>query len=241
MLTKRLLVLPTYNEAKNISILIPRLFKHIPDISILVIDDGSPDGTAKIVKSLKNEFPNLEIIDQGKKSGLGAAYRTGFQWGIANGFTEIIEMDADLSHRVRDLVQLLKVKEDSNADLVIGSRWISGGEIENWSRSREWLSRFANRYVRALLDLRVNDATSGFRIYDGALLRKIDFSATRSGGYTFQIEMTRAARKQEAKIVEVPIIFRERENGSSKMSKAIVFEAIFLVTIWGLKRFLRLK
>ena len=241
MLTKRLIVLPTYNEAKNISILISRLFKYIPDISILVIDDGSPDGTAKIAKSRKTEFPNLEIIDQGNKGGLGAAYRTGFQWGLANGFTEIIEMDADLSHRVRDLVKLIKVIEESKADLVIGSRWISGGEIENWSRSREWLSRFANRYVRTLLDLRINDATSGFRIYDGALLRKIDFSATQSGGYTFQIEMTRAARKQGAKIVEVPITFRERENGSSKMSKAIVFEAIFLVTIWGLKRFLRLK
>jgi dolichol-phosphate mannosyltransferase len=210
-------------------------------MSILVIDDGSPDGTAKITESLKKEFPNLEIIDQEIKSGLGAAYRTGFQWGIANGFTEIIEMDADLSHRVRDLAKLIKVKEDRKADLVIGSRWISGGEIENWSRSREWLSRFANRYVRALLDLRINDATSGLRIYDGALLRKIDFSATRSGGYTFQIEMTRAARKQGAKIVEVPITFRERENGSSKMSKAIVFEAIFLVTIWGLKRFLKWK
>ena len=241
MLTKRLIVLPTYIEAKNISILIPRLFKHIPDISILVLDDGSPDGTAKIAKSLKSEFPNLEIINQEKKNGLGAAYRTGFQWGLANGFTQIIEMDADLSHRVRDLTKLIKVIEESKADLVIGSRWISGGEIENWSRSREWLSRFANRYVRTLLGLRINDATSGFRIYDGALLRKIDFSATRSGGYTFQIEMTRAARKQGAKIVEVPITFRERENGSSKMSKAIVFEAIFLVTIWGLERFLRLK
>jgi len=241
LLAKRLIVLPTYNEAKNISILIPRLFKYIPDISVLVVDDGSPDGTAEIAKSLKSKFLYLEIINQGKKSGLGIAYRTGFDWGLANGFTEIIEMDADLSHRVRDLVKLIKVKDESKADLVIGSRWISGGEIENWSRSREWLSRFANRYVRTMLDLQVNDATSGFRIYDGSLLRKIDLSGIRSGGYTFQIEMTRAARKQGAKIVEVPITFRERENGSSKISKAIVFEAIFLVTIWGLKRFLKLK
>ncbi len=241
MLAKRLIVLPTYNEAKNISSLIPRLFKYIPDISVLVVDDGSLDGTANIAESLKNQFPNLEIINQEKKGGLGAAYRTGFQWGLANGFTQIIEMDADLSHRVRDLVKLIKVKGESRADLVIGSRWISGGEIENWSRSREWLSRFANRYVRTMLDLQVNDATSGFRIYEGSLLRKIDLSSIRSGGYTFQIEMTRAARKQGAKIVEVPITFRERENGSSKMSKAIVFEAIFLVTIWGLKRFLKWK
>ena len=221
--------------------MIPRLFKHIPDISILVVDDGSPDGTANIAESLKNQFPNLEIINQEKKGGLGAAYRTGFKWGLANGFTQIIEMDADLSHRVRDLTKLIKLIEESKADLVIGSRWISGGEIENWSRSREWLSRFANRYVRTMLDLQVNDATSGFRIYEGSLLRKIDLSSIRSGGYTFQIEMTRAARKQGAKIIEVPITFRERENGSSKMSKSIVFEAIFLVTIWGLKRFLRLK
>ena len=241
MLTKRLIVLPTFNEAKNISVLIPRIFKYIPDTSVLVVDDGSPDGTAEIVNSLKSEFPNLEIVNQGKKGGLGAAYQTGFQWGLAKGFTEIIEMDADLSHRVRDLVKLIKVREESKADLVIGSRWISGGEIENWSHSREWLSRFANRYVKILLDMEVNDATSGFRIYNANLLERIDLLRLRSGGYVFQIEMTRAARKQGAKIVEVPITFRERENGSSKMSKAIDFEAIFIVTIWGLKRFLRLK
>ena len=131
--------------------------------------------------------------------------------------------------------------ENPNIGLVIGSRWISGGEILNWSKGRELLSRFANRYVRTLLDLRINDATSGFRVYDAQLLRDINLSSIRSEGYTFQIEMTRAARKNGAKIVEVPITFRERENGTSKMSRAIVLEAILLVTIWGLKRLIKVK
>ncbi|MFM8328798.1 MAG: polyprenol monophosphomannose synthase, partial [Actinomycetales bacterium] len=237
----RLIVLPTYNEAENLSILIPRIFKHLPNTSVLVVDDGSPDGTAEIAKSLRNQFPKLEVLNQGFKGGLGSAYRAGFAWGLSRDFDELIEMDADMSHRVRDLAKLIEAKSKSGAQLVIGSRWISDGEILNWSKGRELLSRFANRYVRTLLDLRINDATSGFRVYDAQLLRDIDLSSIRSEGYTFQIEMTRAARKNGAKIVEVPIIFRERENGASKMSRAIVLEAIFLVTIWGLKRLIKVK
>ena len=240
-MVKRLIVLPTYNEAENLLILIPRLFKFLPEISILVVDDGSPDGTAEIAKSLRGKFPNLEVVNQGFKGGLGGAYRFGFLWGLSRDFDEFIEMDADMSHRVRDLLTMLEMKSRIGANLVIGSRWISGGEIENWSKGRELLSRFANRYVRTLLDLGINDATSGFRVYDAALLREIDLSSIRSEGYTFQIEMTRAARNNGAKIVEVPITFRERKNGASKMSRAIVAEAIFLVTIWGLKRLIKIK
>jgi dolichol-phosphate mannosyltransferase len=148
-------------------------------------------------------------------------------------------MDGDLSHRVRDLSNLLEMKKRLSADLVIGSRWISGGEIENWSKARELLSRFANRYVRAVLNLHVNDSTSGFRVYSADLIEKIDVTSIQSEGYCFQIEMTRAARRAGAKIVEVPITFRERESGVSKMSQAIVFEAMALVTLWGAKRILR--
>ena len=236
---KRLVILPTYNEAENIVRLIPRLFKYIENCSVLVIDDGSPDKTASIAKELIKKYPELEVINQGKKGGLGSAYRFGFLWGLSHGYEELIQMDTDLSHRVRDLSNLLEMKSRLEADLVIGSRWISGGEIENWSKGRELLSRFANRYVRTVLNLHVNDSTSGFRIYSSDLIKKIDIASIQSEGYCFQIEMTRAARKAGAKIVEVPITFRERESGVSKMSKAIVFEAMAFVTLWGLKRALR--
>ena len=236
---KRLVILPTYNEAENIPVLIPRIFKYLPDCTVLVIDDGSPDRTAEIAKSLTGTYPNLEVINQGKKGGLGSAYRFGFLWGISRGFDELIQMDSDMSHRVRDLSNLLEMKSRLGADLVIGSRWISGGEIENWSKGRELLSRFANRYVRAVLNLGINDSTSGFRVYSADLLKRIELEDIKSEGYCFQIEMTRAARKVGGKIVEVPITFRERESGVSKMSKAIVIEAMALVTLWGLKRVIR--
>jgi dolichol-phosphate mannosyltransferase len=237
-MASRLVILPTYNEAENLAVLIPRIFKFIPDVSVLVIDDGSPDGTAAIADDLKSKFPRLEVIKRGKKMGLGSAYRIGFAWALKNGFTEIIEMDADMSHRLRDLSKILDVK---GAELVIGSRWMTGGGIENWSTGRQLLSKLANRYVEYALRLGVTDATSGFRVYKSSLIKKFPLHSMRSDGYAFQIEMTRAARKNGAKIVEVPITFRERVSGSSKMSKRIIVEAIFLVTIWGLKRLIRAK
>jgi dolichol-phosphate mannosyltransferase len=151
-------------------------------------------------------------------------------------------MDADLSHRVRDLKKMIDAKElKPNTDLVIGSRWMPGGKTENWSKSRELLSRAANLYVRAMLGMGVKDSTAGFRIYSSSILKKLNLDAIKSEGYSFQIEMTRAVHKLGGKIIEVPITFRERENGVSKMSKNIVREAMLLVTIWGLKRFLRVK
>lgn len=238
---KRLIILPTYNEADNVPVLIPRIFKYLPDCTVLVIDDGSPDRTAEIAKSLTNKYPNLEVINQGAKMGLGSAYRFGFLWGVSRGFDELIQMDSDMSHRVRDLSNLIEMKSRLGADLVIGSRWISGGEIENWSKGRELLSRFANRYVRTVLNLGINDSTSGFRVYSADLIKKLELEDMKSEGYCFQIEMTRAARKAGGKIVEVPITFRERESGVSKMSKAIVIEAMALVTLWGIKRVIRSK
>jgi dolichol-phosphate mannosyltransferase len=240
---KRLIIIPTYNELANAPILIERIFKHIPDAHILIIDDGSPDKTAEKIKELQSKhLSSLFLLERARKSGLGSAYRTGFAWGSERGYEELIEMDADLSHRVRDLRKMIDAKEQQpNTDLVIGSRWMPGGKTENWSKSRKLLSRAANLYVRAMLGMGVKDSTAGFRIYSSSILKKLNLEAIKSEGYSFQIEMTRAVHKLGGKIIEVPITFRERENGVSKMSKNIVREAMTLVTIWGLKRFLRVK
>jgi len=239
----RLVIVPTFNELANAPILIERIFKHIPNSHILIIDDGSPDETGEKIKELQSKYPaTLFLLERARKSGLGSAYRTGFAWGLERGYEELIEMDADLSHRVRDLKKMIDAKElKPNTDLVIGSRWMPGGRTENWSKSRELLSRVANLYVRAMLGMGVKDSTAGFRIYSSSILKKLNLEAIKSEGYSFQIEMTRAVYKLGGKIIEVPITFRERENGVSKMSKNIVREAMLLVTIWGLKRFLRVK
>jgi dolichol-phosphate mannosyltransferase len=238
----RLIIVPSYNELTNAPLLIRRIFKHIPNSDVLVVDDGSPDKTADAIRELQQEFPTLHLLERKTKLGLGSAYRLGFAWGLEQGYEELVEMDADLSHRVRDLKTMIDGKElQPKTDLVIGSRWISGGRTENWSKGRELLSKTANLYVRAMLGLGVKDSTAGFRIYSAAILRRLDFQSIKSEGYSFQIEMTRAVHKLGGKIIEVPITFRERENGVSKMSKNIVREAMLLVTIWGLKRFLRVK
>ena len=238
----RLIIVPTFNELANVPILIERIFTHIPNSHILIIDDGSPDKTGEKIKEIQKRYPGLFLLERGSKSGLGSAYRTGFAWGLERGYEELIEMDADLSHRVRDLKKMIEAKElKPNTDLVIGSRWMPGGKTENWSKSRKLLSRAANLYVRAMLGMGVKDSTAGFRIYSSSILKKLNLEAIKSEGYSFQIEMTRAVHKLGGKIIEVPITFRERENGVSKMSKNIVREAMLLVTIWGLKRFLIVK
>jgi dolichol-phosphate mannosyltransferase len=238
----RLIIVPTYNELTNAPLLIRRIFKHIPNSDVLVVDDGSPDKTADAIRELQQEFPTLHLLERKAKLGLGSAYRLGFAWGLERGYEELIEMDADLSHRVRDLKTMIDEKKSQPmTDLVIGSRWISGGRTENWSKGRELLSRGANLYVRAMLGLGVKDSTAGFRIYSAAMLRRLDFQSIKSDGYSFQIEMTRAVHKLGGKIIEVPITFRERKNGVSKMSKKIVREAMFLMTTWGLKRLFRIS
>ena len=238
----RLVVIPTYNEAESIEALLNSIFDTVYGCVVLVIDDGSPDKTAEICKKLREKHQHLHLMERSEKSGLGSAYRDGFAWALDREFDEIIEMDADGSHQVADLMRMIDaVSRDPQAGLVIGSRWIKGGATQNWSKAREILSRAANRYVRIALGMGVHDSTSGFRIYSAATLRRINIDHIRSEGYSFQIEMTRAAKKTGAKIIEVPITFKERENGVSKMSKKIVFEAMFLVTAWGLKRVLRLK
>jgi dolichol-phosphate mannosyltransferase len=239
---KRLIIIPTYNESMNAPVLIKRIFKHIPESSILVIDDGSPDGTSEIVESLQQEYAELYLLKRSEKSGLGSAYRAGFAWGLERGYSEMVEMDADMSHRVRDLATMIEVKKARpDASLIIGSRWMKGGKTENWSTARKLLSRTANLYVRFMLGMGVKDSTAGFRIYSADILRRINLTAIKSEGYSFQIEMTRAVHLNGGSIVEVPITFREREQGVSKMSKKIVREAMTLVTLWGLKRVLGIK
>ena len=235
----RLIIVPTYNELTNAPLLIRRIFKQIPNSDVLVVDDGSPDKTGDAIRELQQEFPTLQLLERKTKLGLGSAYRLGFAWGLERGYEELIEMDADLSHRVRDLRKMIDAKgQQPNTDLVIGSRWMPGGRTENWSKSRELLSRAANLYVRAMLGMGIKDSTAGFRIYSSSILKEINLEAIKSEGYSFQIEMTRAVHKLGGKIIEVPIVFRERENGVSKMSKSIVREAMLLVTIWGLRRLL---
>ncbi|MFZ9725194.1 MAG: polyprenol monophosphomannose synthase, partial [Candidatus Nanopelagicaceae bacterium] len=197
----RLIIVPTFNELANAPILIERIFKHIANSHILVIDDGSPDKTADAIRELQQEFPTLHLLERKTKLGLGSAYRLGFTWGLDQGYEELIEMDADLSHRVRDLKKMIDAKElQPNTDLVIGSSWVPGGKTENWSKSRELLSRAANLYVRAMLGLGVRDSTAGFRIYSSSILKKLNLEAIKSEGYSFQIEMTRAVYKLGGKI-----------------------------------------
>ena len=222
-----LVVIPTYNEAESIPKILDGL-KNL-DVDVLVIDDGSPDGTAEIVRAR-----NIEVIEREGKQGLGSAYRTGFSLGIERGYTYIIEMDADGSHQTKDLEKMMEWIGSS--DLLIGSRWVADGAIQNWSKFREYLSKSANRYANLLLSLGIKDTTSGFRIYSTELLKKMEISTIRSEGYCFQIEMTRRAIARGGSIAEVPITFIEREHGKSKMSFAIALEAVLRITAWGALR-----
>ncbi len=222
-----LVVVPTYNEAENIQRLLQELSKL--DLDILVIDDNSPDGTAKIVAD-----NNVEVVIRGGKLGLGSAYRTGLAIGLSRGYLQIIQMDADGSHRIEDLKKMMDWI--GSCDLLIGSRWTQDGEIENWSKFREYLSKSANAYANALLSIGVKDLTSGLRIYSCELLRKMDISTIRSEGYCFQVEMTRKALAVGGSIAEIPITFKERSLGRSKMSLRIAIEAVFLITSWGVMR-----
>ena len=222
-----LVVIPTYNEAESIGTILDGL-KDL-DVDVLVIDDGSPDGTADIVRK-----HNVEVVERQGKQGLGSAYRAGFSIAIERGYTYVIEMDADGSHQISDLTTMMEWI--GSADLLIGSRWVSDGSIENWSKFREYLSKSANRYANLLLSLGVKDTTSGFRIYTSSLLKKMEISTIRSEGYCFQIEMTRRAIARGGSIAEVPITFIERAHGKSKMSFSIALEAVVRITAWGALR-----
>ena len=226
-MNKSIVVIPTYNESESIGALLDAL-KKLP-LDILIIDDGSPDGTAHICR-----VHGVEVISRESKLGLGSAYRTGFALSLERGYKNIIQMDADGSHQVSDLVTIMEWIGSS--ELLIGSRWVADGAIVNWSKFREYLSKGANAYANALLSLGVRDTTSGFRIYDAELLQRMDIAAIQSEGYCFQIEMTRRALARGATVGEIPITFIERAHGVSKMSFSIALEAVLRITAWGFLR-----
>jgi dolichol-phosphate mannosyltransferase len=231
---KNLVIIPTYNEKENIEKMIRKVFSLSEKFDILIVDDGSPDGTASIVKNLQAEFPeNLYIEERSGKLGLGTAYLHGFRWGLERGYAHLIEMDADFSHNPDDLVRLLDACKNG-ADLAIGSRYVKGGKVANWDKKRLLLSYFASWYVRTILWIRIKDTTAGFKCYKAEVLKKINFDAVTFKGYAFQICMKYAAIKHNFKVVEVPITFIDREFGTSKMSTSIFKEAIF--GVWKMRR-----
>tara|TARA_B100000287_G_scaffold194427_1_gene183565 strand:- start:579 stop:1292 length:714 start_codon:yes stop_codon:yes gene_type:complete len=225
-------IIPTYNESKNISILLDLLSNL--KIDILIVDDNSPDGTGKIVQKFSDNHKNINLLERPEKLGLGSAYRDGFKWAIERDYKHCIEMDGDFSHTILDLQNMIKFKDDF--DLVIGSRYIEGGKTEGWSNGRKLLSMTANNIAKIFLGIKVNDMTSGFRIYSKECLDDINYFNTTSNGYAFQIEMTYLSYLKNKTIKEVPITFYERNLGESKMSKAIVLEAIKFLIFSKFKR-----
>jgi dolichol-phosphate mannosyltransferase len=232
---KPLIVLPTYNEAENIVEVLDRTRDAVPEADVLVIDDGSPDGTADLAERWGVAHGGgLTVLRRPAKAGLGSAYRAGFALGLGQGYDALIEMDSDLSHDPASLPALLNAV-DSGADLAIGSRYVPGGAIPDWPKHREYLSRSGSLYARIMLGLQVRDATSGFRCYAGPMLSRIDLDAITADGYGFQIEMAYAVARRGGRVVEVPISFTDRVRGTSKMSGRIVVEALVLVTWWALR------
>jgi dolichol-phosphate mannosyltransferase len=233
-----LVVVPTFNEAENIIAILESVRAALPEAGILVVDDGSPDGTAKLVEEAAGRIGEVWVLSRTTKSGLGSAYRAGFAWGLERGFDACVEMDADFSHDPAALPELVAPLEQG-FELVIGSRYVPGGSIPNWSWYRELLSRGGNLYASAVLGLGVKDSTAGFRAYAASVLRRLDLNRIRAEGYGFQIEMTYRSKQSGATVTEVPIRFVDRVAGESKMSSAIVIEALGLVTWWGLGRVVR--
>jgi glycosyltransferase involved in cell wall biosynthesis len=233
-----LVVIPTYNESENIEGVLHKVRGALPDATVLVVDDGSPDGTGDMAEAVGTQIGNIEVLRRSEKAGLGSAYRAGFRWGLDRGFDVCVEMDADLSHdpdALPDLVAPL-VHGGNGVELVIGSRYVPGGSIPKWAWHRRLLSRGGNVYASALLGLGVTDSTAGFRAYAATVLNRIALDSIRAEGYGFQIEMTYQAKRAGATIAEVPIRFVDRTKGESKMSTFIVVEAFGLVTWWGIQR-----
>jgi dolichol-phosphate mannosyltransferase len=225
-------IIPTYNERENLDPIVARLRTAVPAADILVADDNSPDGTGEIADKLALSDEHVQVLHRASKQGLGAAYLAGFAWALDRGYDAVIEMDADGSHDPAELPALLAALDD--ADVVVGSRWVRGGMVRNWPKSRELLSRGGNAYARIMLNLSVHDATGGFRAYRASTLRDIGLETVTSQGYCFQIDLTLRAVRAGKKVVEVPITFTERALGTSKMSRAIVAEALWRVTEWGI-------
>ena len=232
-----LVIIPTYNEIDNIEEFIFQISKF--DVSVLIVDDNSPDGTGKVVEDITKINKKINLMKRNEKLGLGSAYRDGFKWGLDKGYSYLLEMDADFSHRFEDLVKILEAS--SSADMIIGSRYIEEGGSIGWDTRRKMLSSFANKLSKFLLKTKINDMTSGFRCYSNKALLEISYATTKSDGYAFQVEMSARAVQKQLSIKEVPIIFNERRLGNSKMSKKIVYEAFLYLVKNGLKRWLKIK
>ena len=236
---KVLVIMPTYNEAGNIHKSVDQLFEFNKNVELLIVDDASPDGTGKLADDLAKKDKRISVLHRQGKEGLGAAYIAGFNWAFGKGFDYVVEMDADGSHRAVDLPKLLAIC--SSNDLVIGSRYVKGGQTVNWPLHRQWLSRGGNIYARLMLGGKLNDMTAGFRVFDCSFLKKLDLSTINARGYSFQIEMAYRTLRAGGRAAEVPITFVEREIGTSKMSSNIVVEALLLMTKFGFQRLLRIS
>jgi dolichol-phosphate mannosyltransferase len=235
-----LVVLPTYDEAANLARVSGRVRTAVPAADVLVVDDGSPDGTGRIADDLAADDPQVHVLHRAGREGLGRAYLAGFGWGMGRGYDTLVQMDADGSHLPEQVPLLLSGL--AGADLVIGSRWVPGGSVQDWSRKRELLSRGGNAYTRLVTGVAVRDATGGFRAWRRSALEAIDLDGVASAGYCFQVDLTRRAVRTGLRVVEMPIRFVERSAGKSKMSGAIVREALWRVTAWGVEdRWRRLR
>ncbi|MFJ4846814.1 MULTISPECIES: polyprenol monophosphomannose synthase [unclassified Streptomyces] len=226
-----LVIIPTYNEAENIKPIVSRVRAAVPEAHVLVADDNSPDGTGKLADELAVVDDHVHVLHRKGKEGLGAAYLAGFRWGIDQGYGVLVEMDADGSHQPEELPRLLTALK--GADVVLGSRWIPGGRVVNWPKSREYLSRGGSTYSRFLLDVPLRDVTGGYRAFRKETLLGLGMDEVASQGYCFQVDLAWRAVKSGFHVVEVPITFVERERGDSKMSRDIVVEALWRVTAWG--------
>jgi dolichol-phosphate mannosyltransferase len=229
---RALVVIPTYNEAESVVGVVDRVLEADARVDVLIVDDGSPDGTAKLVAERAAGEPRVDLLERDAKQGLGAAYRAGFAWGLERGYEALVEMDADMSHPPERLPALLDGLAE--ADLVIGSRYVPGGRTVNWSPLRKAISRGGNTYVRLALGIPVHDSTAGYRAYRRQVLEALPVSSVQSNGYCFQIEMAHRTWQEGFRVVEVPIAFTERATGVSKMSKQIVAEALWRVAVWAL-------
>jgi len=228
-----LVIIPTYNEVDNIRSVVTRVREAVPEAHVLVADDNSPDGTGKVADELAADDEQVKVLHRKGKEGLGAAYLAGFRWGIDNGYDVLVEMDADGSHQPEELPRLLTALK--NADLVLGSRWVPGGRVVNWPRSREFISRGGSMYSRLLLGMPLRDITGGYRAFRKETLLGLGMDDVASQGYCFQVDLAHRAVRAGYQVVEVPITFVERQRGDSKMSRDILVEALWRVTAWGVQ------
>lgn len=233
VVVETLVIIPTYNERANIADVVARVRNSVSDAHVLVVDDASPDGTGALADEIAASDSHIHVLHRVGKQGLGAAYSAAFEWGLEHSFERLIEMDADGSHLPEQLPRLLEASRDG-ADLVLGSRWVAGGGIENWPWHRRMLSRGGSAYARWILGMPYRDVTGGYRVFTADALRSLGRDDVHSQGYGFQVDMLWHAHKAGLRIVEVPITFVERTRGRSKMTTGIVIEAMWRVTLWGL-------